>query len=254
MSFTALKAVSSLAVLMASFAAPFLIQHHADVKAREKDATLRQQSDQLAELSAGTQRLSNVIAQSAAPALSKEEVSELLKLRAEVRQLHSLVKEMEQWRARNVQLTAQRSAPQSQPETTGLPDPQKVQAYWPKTQLANAGYADPASALQTALLAMSRGDADLLVASVTPEAHSRLTREQWNRHGPPAEEIAAATAWIAASLAPSSGFYIVGQNTSDQNETIFDVFFEGEGRTRKVALKRIGSEWKFDSLSNGLWP
>src|ERR1035437_9321473 len=92
------------------------------------------------------------------------------------------------------------------------PDPQTVQAYWPKAQLASAGYADPAAALQTALWAMSRGDPDALAASVTPEARSKLTREQWLKHGPPEEELAAATRNIADSLSPSSGFYLVGQN------------------------------------------
>jgi hypothetical protein len=49
-------------------------------------------------------------------------------------------------------------------------------------------------------------------------------------------------------LAPASGFYISGQKLASPDRTIFDVYFEGEGKTRKVALKKIGNEWKFEAL------
>jgi hypothetical protein len=61
--------------------------------------------------------------------------------------------------------------------------------------------------------------------------------------------LAAASARsIADSLAAASGFYINGQKLASPDRTIFDVYFEGEGKTRKVALKKIGNEWKFDAL------
>ena len=59
---------------------------------------------------------------------------------------------------------------------------------------------------------------------------------------------------IADSLSPSSGFYLVGQDLGSQDQAILDVYFEGEGKTRKFALKKIGADWKFDNLGNGLWP
>jgi hypothetical protein len=129
-----------------------------------------------------------------------------------------------------------------------------VRAYWPKTQLAFAGYADPASSLETALWAMSRGDPGVLAASVTPEARAKLAREQWDNHGTPDEEIATSTKKIADSLNPSSGFYIVGQNLISQDQAILDVYFEGEGKTRQFAMKKIDEEWKFDELGKGAWP
>jgi hypothetical protein len=49
-------------------------------------------------------------------------------------------------------------------------------------------------------------------------------------------------------------FYLVGQNFLSQDRAILDVYFDGEGRTRSVAMQKIGDAWKFDSLGNGAWP
>ena len=42
--------------------------------------------------------------------------------------------------------------------------------------------------------------------------------------------------------------------SGSQDQAILDVYFEGEGKTRKFALKKIGADWKFDNLGHGLWP
>ena len=254
MSITAFKAAIVGAVVIASVAAPLTVQHSEQVKWRERNELLRQQTERWAELSAENQRLSNLVAQAESSALSSEQFRELLRLRGELGQLRQTVSEIAKLRVTNQQLLAGRATPAEPSRAPAPPDPQTVRAYWPKAQLALAGYADPAAALETALWAMSRGDADALAASVTPEARSKLTREQWLKHGPPEEELAAATRNIADSLSPSSGFYLVGQNLVSQDQATLDVYFEGEGKTRKAALKRIGDEWKFDNLGNGAWP
>jgi hypothetical protein len=254
MSIAAFKAAVVVAVVIAGVAAPLAVRHSAQVKWREQDELLRQQTGRWAELSAENQRLSNLVAQAESASLSKEQFLELLRLRGELGQLRQTVSEIAKLRATNQQLLAGRANPEAPSRAPAPPDPQTVRAYWPKAQLALAGYADPAAALETALWAMSRGDATALAASVTPEARSKLLREEWLQHGPPEEELAAATRNIADSLSPSSGFYLVGQDLVSQDEATLDVYFEGEGKTRKVALKRIGNEWKFDNLSNGAWP
>ncbi len=118
-----------------------------------------------------------------------------------------------------------------------------ILAHWPKGQLAFAGYADPASALETALCAMSRGDINLPAASVTPEAKRRMTREDWVgvEHGSPADEIAASTRSIADSLSPSGAFYLVSQKLTPPDQAILDVYLGGEGNTRKFVLEKIGA-------------
>jgi hypothetical protein len=254
MSLTALKAALVGAVVIASAAGPLAVRHWHQGKSRHRMEALRQQARQLAELAAENQRLSNLVAQTRSAALSKEQFRELLRLRGEIGRLRQAASEVDTLRAASRPLPAGQTSPQEPPPALPPPDPQKVQAYWPKSQLAQVGYSDPAAALQTALWAMSWGDPEALAASATPEAKTNLTRELWFQHGPPAEELAASTRLIAESLGPTTGFYVVGQRSESQDEAELEVYFQGEGKTRPFTLKKIGEEWKFDNLGNGIWP
>lgn len=254
MSMTGFKAAVFGAVVVTSVATHWLIRHWEQAHWREKSESLRQQAARLTDLSSENARLSNLVAQTESASLSEDQFRELMRLRGEVGLLRRTANELAKLRAQNQQLLAGRASLEEQTHAQSPPDPQTVRAYWPKAQLAFAGYADPAAALQTALWAMNRGDPEALAASVTPEAKSTLTKETWFEHGTPAEEIALATRKIADSLRPASGFYVVGQNAPSPDQAILDVYFEGEGKTRKVALKKTGDQWKFDNLGNGAWP
>src|ERR1017187_5404411 len=85
MSVTAFRAAIVGAVVIASVAAPLAVQHSAQVKCRERDELLRQQTERLAELSAENHRLSNLVAQAESSALSTDQFRELLRLRGELR-------------------------------------------------------------------------------------------------------------------------------------------------------------------------
>ena len=263
------------AIVIASVAAPLLIQGHARIQWREREALLRQQAGQFAELSAQNKRLSKLVAQTNSSCLSSDQFSELMKLRGEIGRLRQEASEAARVRATNRHLLAAstNSEPESEPS---LPDPQTVLAYWPKTQLTSAGYADPTSGLQTTLWAMSRNDPNALVTSVTPEARSELTNGAqitalWvvSRNDPdvlagrvapetkygalmdhlsPAERMAFQAKGAADSLGLTSGFYVVGQKLTSQDQAILDVYFDGEGATRRFALSKIGDDWKVGGI------
>jgi hypothetical protein len=263
------------AIVAASAAAPLLIQHHARVQWREREAGLRQKAEQFAELSAENKRLSNLVAQTRSSSLSIDEFSELMKLRGEIGQMRLDASEAGRLQTANQQLHAAstKTEPQSGP---ALPDPQTVLAYWPKAQLSSAGYADPTSGLQTTLWAMSRNDPNALAASVTPEIMAELIDRALNTalwtlsrndpdalagrvapetkyrglmdHVSPAERMAVQAKGAADSLSPSSGFYVVGQKLLSQDQAILDVYFEGETATRRFALKKIGDDWKVGGI------
>ena len=262
-----------LAIMGASVAAPLLIERHARMQWREREVLSRQQAGQLAESLAENKRLSKLVAQSRS--LSSDQFSELMKLRGEIGRLRQEASEAARVRATNRHLLAAstNSEPESEPS---LPDPQTVLAYWPKTQLTSAGYADPTSGLQTTLWAMSRNDPNALVTSVTPEARSELTNGAqitalWvvSRNDPdvlagrvapetkygalmdhlsPAERMAFQAKGAADSLGLTSGFYVVGQKLMSQEQAILDVYFDGEGATRRFALSKIGDEWKLGGI------
>ena len=233
------------AIVVASVAVPLLIQHHARIQWREQKALLRGQAERFAELSAENKRLSNLVAQNRNSSLSNDEFMELLKLRGEIGQWRQKAREVARLQAKHQQLLVASESSEPQPDQA-LPDPQTVLAYWPKAQLTSAGYAEPASALQTAFWTMNRNDPNALAASVTPEAKSDL--ESRYIGDTPADKLADGTKWVADSLGPSSGFYVVGQEWKSQDHAILDVYFEKEGATRGFALKKIAGQWKLDRI------
>ncbi len=233
------------ALVLAGAALPLVIHHHAQSHWRETEKAMRQWAVQLEQLTAENERLSNLraLAQTS-PAVSDEALRELLRLRGEIGQLRQSAGEIQRLRAMNQRLLALLETPGG-PSRDVPPDPKTVQAYWPKAQLAFAGYSEPAAGLKTALWAISLGDTQALAAALSPEALKTAAGREW---GAPEGEFASSTPRISEWLAPCSGFCIVGQKLASADRAVFDVFFEGEGRTRKVALKKLGNEWKFEGL------
>jgi hypothetical protein len=231
-------AITSLLVL-ASLAAPCLLHRSTQRAWSERNQTLQRQARQLAALSAEHQRLSNLVAQTAPP-LPTDQFTELLRLRGEIGRLRQAAKETRQLRAANQEALASPGSSRA----PAPPDPAKIVAYWPKNQLAYAGYADPQSALKTFLWAASRGDQDSVLASMNlPEdERAELVEQAKNEHSN------ANARFLADSLAPSAAFYVVGQKMPSPDRAILDLYFDGEGKTRKVALQKTGQEWKFKTM------
>jgi len=94
---------------------------------------------------------------------------------------------------------------------------------------------------------MGRNDPNALAASVTPQILSELASERYVGNTP-ADRLANGTKWVADSLAPSSGFYVVAQRPMSQDQAILDVYFEKEGATRRFRLMKIGDEWKLGGI------
>jgi hypothetical protein len=231
-----------LALVAAGIAFPCLLYYHALREHRQRDEMLQHQSLQLAELSAENGRLSNLVAQAPPPTLADAQHRELLKLRGGIGQLRQTAKEIEQLRAANQKLS--NSPAPAIENSPARPEPNTILTYWPKDQLTPAGYADAQSALKTFLSAITRGDADALFASITVPADAKAELEEQLK----TEEGRAAAGKMAKSFAAYTAFYITGQRMPSDNRTILDVFFEGDGKTRKVALDRAGQEWKLKAI------
>jgi hypothetical protein len=243
--------IGGFSVLLAvSVAAPLQTWRHGQDRLQATDAQFQRQATEMAELADGNARLSNLVAEARQDCLSKEGFHELVRLRGEMGTLRQAADEVEKLRAANDRARAQLAKAAAPPQ---LSDPQKVLAHWTKAQLAAAGFGDPGSAVETALCAMSRNDPAALADSVTPEAKTNMTRELWYHHAPAEEEIAKSTQRIADSLEPATGFSVVGQEFPAPDQASLEVYFEGEGRTRKFLMQQISGEWKLNSLG-GAWP
>src|SRR5437870_6734115 len=81
------------AIAIAGATASLVIHHQAQIKLRENDAVLRQQDNQLAELAAEHQRLSNLVARAnSSPA--EDRTAELVKLRSQAEDLRKQTNEL----------------------------------------------------------------------------------------------------------------------------------------------------------------
>ena len=49
-------------------------------------------------------------------------------------------------------------------------------------------------------------------------------------------------------MAPASGFDVVAQKQPAPGHAIVEVYFEGEGKTRKFEMRQVGGEWRFNAM------
>ena len=233
-------------IAVTGIAASLVIRHGEQVKLRERAEAWRQQAEQLAQLSADNERLSNLVARSASSQeLSPDQLRELLRLRGQVGLLRQVAGEQAQLQATNERLRAGMAVSEEE-----LAAARAAPNFWAKEQLAFAGYADPEATLKTVLWAMKNADAKAYLACWgSGEALTELL------HGQPPEKVEAQLAgelrMLSESLAPSIGFHIADKKAESADEVILSLSFDGEGRTRRFLMKKAGSEWK---LANVLRP
>jgi len=227
------------AIALAGLAASLVVQQSGQAKLRERAEALRQQAEQIAQLSAENERLSNLVARAgASQGLPPDQLSELLRLRGQIGRLREAAKEQPQFEAANQQLRSARASSEQQ-----LAAARAAPNFWSKDQLAFAGYADPEAALKTSLWAMKNGDAKAYLAcwDSGPGVNELLAIQGRDK----AEaEMAAQGKMLSDSLAPAIGFHIVDKKTKSPDEAILNLSFDGEGKARKFLVKRIGNEWK----------
>jgi hypothetical protein len=99
------------AVIIAGAAVSLVVQQQAQARLREQDESLRQQSEQLAQLVTDNERLSNLVAQAND---SKDRLSDLLKLRTEVELIGKQTNDLAMVQKENRRL---QQRPQAKPKT-----------------------------------------------------------------------------------------------------------------------------------------
>jgi len=199
------------------------------VRLEEENQALRQQLDQMAELSAENERLTNLVAQaSQSQSLPKDQSRELLRPRAEVGALR------QQGKAPESLPTEIRQAPAPPESTVPTAD------YWPRASWAFAGYTNPAAALQTSLWAANRGDVKTFLASITGEAQKIAETLLASRSE---SEVAAA---VMAQLAGFKSLRVLNREVRDENNVVLMIANEQTSgtETTRALMTKVGTEWK----------
>jgi RNA polymerase sigma factor (sigma-70 family) len=112
------------------------------------------------------------------------------------------------------------------------------QVHWDRAELAFAGYQTPQATLKSTLWAMSNGDTDAFLACYAPEGKTTF-ENQWR--GKSREALKEEG---KQQFSRTTGVRIVDEEKISDKRVVLTVFVEGDGKTERMPLVRIGSEWK----------
>ena len=239
MTMTKLKAGIVSTLVVAGVATPLVMQHQAQVNLHDENQSLRQRVDQLAQLAAENERLSNLVAQAiAARALSNDQLSELMRLRNEAAQLHTQQKEHDRFRAT--------AGGQSAPTAKAASEAVNSQTI-PRESWAFAGYATPENALQSVAWAMSQGDVKSFLAGLSPETQNHYAQLF---EGKTENEI---LTMLSDEIGQLPALRLDRKKVSGDDAVTFVLYSEerddGTTKTKDEAVmtfKNVGGEWKLD--------
>ncbi len=203
---------------------------------------LKEQAAQMAQATGEKARLSNLMAQvSTSKPISQEQLRDLLRLRNEVGQLRELQGQKAQLEATNARLREMEMRSQEVlARARALPN------YWPKDQLAFAGYAEPEAAVRSLLAAQKNGDLKAMLDCFPPAIVTEMEASMKKDFGDdPGAWPAAFKTMMDGFMAGADGFHIIDQTVTGSNEVTINLSFDGEGRAQKMLLRKMGNEWKF---------
>jgi hypothetical protein len=195
----------------------------------EENQALRAQLDQMGELAAENERLSNLVAHaSQSQSLPGDQLRELLRLRAEVAALRQQGKVVESPHDEN------RQAPAA-PEASA-----PAMENWPKESWAFVGYATPSAAVQSCLWAASKGDVKTFLRGVTGDAQKIA---ETLLAGKSESEISAAVTTLFAGV---KSLRVVSSEVQNEDTVVLTTASEEASGTvtKKALLKKVGDEWK----------
>ncbi len=230
-----------IAVLVLALAAGIAVQSMRVSKLKAQNEALRQQ---VATLQAQADHLSSQATPPTAPAPTDEDRGELLRLRNQAAQLKQVTNELQRLRTQVQQLQASqqvRAAPAVPAPTadSNVAATAAVTGPGPRESWAFAGYATPEATLQSAIFAMSQGDYQTFLASMSPEEAARM---QKSFEGKTPEQIAEEG---KRETSKASSFQILAKQELAPDRVMLNVFVAGEDRAQRIIMQKIGEEWKW---------
>ena len=127
--------------------------------------------------------------------------------------------------------------------------PAQARTDFPKSSWALAGYANPASALETVFWAGNHADGKTLLTSMTPDLQQQLQQrfeDELQKRGMSLEEFFAQSA--KGHVSAITGFRVLNQEVVADNQIILHLYVQGKEREDTFKMKKIGNEWKLDQF------
>lgn len=229
-----------LIVALAIIAALWGMQLEANRRLREEAANSRQLLSRLAVLEVDDLRLSNIVAQANTP-LADEQLAELSKLREEVQKLRLRTNDIQTLRTElrrlRVQLINVRMA-----ATSNAPPDVPAGDIYPRESWKFAGYDTPEDAIESVTWAISQGDEENYLASLSPELQDEME-----------SQIADGN---FADLGPSemegaSGYRVLDRETVSDTERIITLYMDGDGNIVPLTLVLTADGWRVSGQETG---
>jgi RNA polymerase sigma factor (sigma-70 family) len=232
MTMTKLQSAIVGAVVIAGVATPLALQQQSRV--REVNESLRKQTEQLAQIRADNEGLSNLLAEAgSSQKVASSQLNDLMRLRGEVADLRRQTNEINQLQAENLRLRSSLAAglaAKRGAETTS------AEEAVPKESWEFVGYAKPESAFQSMVWAMSHGDVKTFLASLSPDAPDLKDSQ-----GKSEDEIAVKIKEFGGVTA----FKIIDNQPVSGDEVILTVYAFGVNESARFRFQRFGNDWKF---------
>jgi RNA polymerase sigma factor (sigma-70 family) len=212
------------ALVAAGVATTVVLEYRANRKLRDEKAALEEQMETL---HAEKQVLAVRVAAAETPRPPSNELAalqtEVGSLRRQATQLTALRLENQQLRSSLAEAAKPRPAPP-------VPDT------FPRSTWKFAGYAEPTSAFQSTVWAMSQGDLQTFLDSLVP------TSAEYRKWAARSQDEARAKMY--REMEKVTGFRVVTVDTISDAEVVLGIHAEGRGDTGKFRLQRIGTDWK----------
>lgn len=203
----------------------------AQSKLREENQSLRQQMEQLTAFRANNEHLSNLLAKADnAEKLANNQIGELLRLRGEVGSLRRQTNELGRLQSENQRLRSSLLTSKAGTQTA------LNRESLPKESWALVGYADPESAFQSAVWAMSQGDAQAFRSSLAPGGGEFI---KWQD-----ESDTDLATQIKGEAEKVTAFKIIDKAAISDDTAILTVMAEGINEVGRFKLQRVGQDWK----------
>ncbi len=222
------------ALVAGGVAAPLIVQYRSQAALHDAQAALRARNDDLAAQIAETERLSNLLGQANdSRRLTSSQAAELLRLRGEVGSLRRQTNDLAIAQADNQRLRAAATKSGITPATAA---DKMAHEYIQKEAWAFLGFADPESAFQSAVWAMSKGDAKTFLSALSPEGENFKRVEAKSESDLAAEN--------KREMEKVTAYKILDKEPVSDNEVVLTVYAQGENALTRFKFQRLGDEWR----------
>lgn len=219
-------------VLAAALVAVWSMDQRTKAELQQRSEALRQAQATLEDLRAENDRIKNQIAQTGSA--GGEQISELLKLRAEVARLRQSANELKALRAQNEQLRQSATvAAEPRQQTTNPPPDVPPQDIHPRETWNFVGYGSPDATVQSMLWGATHTNREAFLAGFDTEMRSQIESNF------PDDEAS-----FREKMSSNTGFRVVDRKSVSDDEMDLTLYLDGDGNQETTRFKRINGEWK----------